>query len=432
MRRLAHLAGFILVLGIVAGTWLYLPSFAFSTVNTLSPSQPVKLIFIHHSTGEAWLRGDHGGLGIALRDDGYFVSDTNYVWGVMYPPVLPLSRGIAIGSTTDIGDWWTWFRGPDSPQYLAALYQSNARLSSYPRSATDPGGPNEIVVFMSGFLNSRLAGSAGDAVPAIADDPLKGEPCGGRDFTVANAKGIYDDLLGYFAAHQEKLFVVIVAPPVTSPATPGGRALADWLVDHWLQDAGYAFPNVFVFDYYTVLTSNGGGAEVNDLGATAGNHHRVWDGVVQHVTTHGADHLAYPGPRGNNHPNRTGDLKATAEFVPLLNVAYNEWRGNSGGDTTPPMTYAPRAASVASGDTARLTYMVIDAQSAGAIVTIRVTRPNGHPVKTLRLGLRSTGVAHRAPYRCRLPRGTYRFAVYARDMAGVAQSRVGANRLVVR
>ena len=54
---------------------------AVAIVNTAPPAAPVKLVFIHHSTGQAWLEDGHGGLGIALRDNNYFVSDTNYGWG---------------------------------------------------------------------------------------------------------------------------------------------------------------------------------------------------------------------------------------------------------------------------------------------------------------------------------------------------------------
>jgi len=41
------------------------------------PASPVKLVFVHHSTGENWLADYGGGLGLALRDAGWFVSDTN-------------------------------------------------------------------------------------------------------------------------------------------------------------------------------------------------------------------------------------------------------------------------------------------------------------------------------------------------------------------
>jgi hypothetical protein len=50
------------------------------------PASPVKLIFIHHSTGGNWLADPAsnelgGGLGRALMENNYFVSATNYGWG---------------------------------------------------------------------------------------------------------------------------------------------------------------------------------------------------------------------------------------------------------------------------------------------------------------------------------------------------------------
>ena len=59
------------------------PALAGAAVNTAPPASPVKLIFIHHSTGQAWLDDGHGGLGLALHDNNYFVSDTNYGWGIL-------------------------------------------------------------------------------------------------------------------------------------------------------------------------------------------------------------------------------------------------------------------------------------------------------------------------------------------------------------
>ena len=120
------------------------------------PASPVKLIFIHHSCGENWLADDNGGLGIALHDNNYFVSDTNYGWG---PD--------GIGSSTDIPDWYDWFRGPDSATYLAALYSESEQHSTYSRLATDPGGPNRIIMFKSCYPNSALTGDPSDPVPPI-------------------------------------------------------------------------------------------------------------------------------------------------------------------------------------------------------------------------------------------------------------------------
>ena len=89
---------------------------------------------------------------------------------------------------------------------------------------------------------------------------------------------------------------------------------------------------MLVFDYYDVLSSKTGGG-ASDVGLASGNHHRVWNGAVQHKTDDGADRSAYPSAGGDSHPNAAGDQKATAEFVPLLNAAYNAWKGNGGGDT---------------------------------------------------------------------------------------------------
>ncbi len=397
------------------------PSPARAAVNTAPPASPVKLVFIHHSTGQAWLADGHGGLGAALRDNNYFVSDTNYGWG-------PGS----IGDRTDIGHWWIWFRGPSSATALTALYAESDQHSSYSRLVTDPGGANEIVLFKSCFPNSQLSGPSAP-VPAIADNPMKGQAVGGGDFTVANAKGIYLDLLPYFGAHPEKLFVAVVAPPVTAPDTPGGRALADWLVDHWLQDAGYSAGNVLVFDFYTVLSSKTGGG-ASDVGLASGNHHRVWNGAVQHKTDDGADHLAYPSAGGDSHPNAAGDQKATAEFVPLLNAAYNAWKGNGGGgDDVGPKTFATRKASVRKGRQATLYYRVTDNLSASATVTIRIRTRGGALKKTLALGSKGTGPERHAHFTCRLARGVYRYTVEARDLSGnAAQTPLGSNRLRVR
>ncbi len=273
------------------------------------PSGTAKLVFIHHSCGQNWLADGNGGLGVALRDNNYFVSDTNYDWG---PD--------GIGSSTDIGHWWTWFRGPNSATYLDALYTEYNQNCDYSRRASDPGGQNKIVMFKSCYPNSSLTGSMSDPVPPIGSNPLAGNS---GPLSVANCRGIYMDLLNYFQTRADKMFVIITAPPMRS--LPGGgapdRAFNNWLVNDWLD--GYAHNNVFVFDFYDVLTSNGGSASVNDLGQEGGNHHRWWNGAVQHKTDGGSNVLAYP--TGDDHPSSAGNRKATAEFSSLLNVAYNRF-----------------------------------------------------------------------------------------------------------
>ena len=279
------------------------------------PGSAVRLIFIHHSCGSNWLSDSNGGLGIALRDNNYFVSDTNYGWG---PDT--------IGSSTDIGDWWSWFRGPNSATYLSALFAESDQHSAYSRLSTDPGAENEVIMFKSCFPNSALKGNVDDPVPSIESNPLKGQSCGSQYHTVANAKGIYIDLLEYFKTRQDKLFVVVTAPPLIDPTyAANARALNNWLVNEWLTN--YTYNNVFVFDFYNVLTTNGGDANTNDLGLETGNHHRWWNNAVQHKTDGDDDTdpntLEYP--TGDDHPSMAGNVKATVEFVSLLNNAYDRF-----------------------------------------------------------------------------------------------------------
>ena len=85
------------------------------------------------------------------------------------------------------------------------------------------------------------------------------------------------------------------------------------------------------------------------------------------------------------------------------------------------------------GKPATLYYMVTDDQSAGATVTITIATPGGTVRKTLALGLQPTGEESRARFTCKLARGSYRFTVDARDLAGnAAQTPLGSNTLTVK
>jgi hypothetical protein len=283
------------------------------------PGKVVKLIFVHHSTGENWLADDNGRLGRTLKANNYFVSDTNYGWG---PD--------AIGDRTDTGQWWLWFRGSRSGAYMRALYSEFGQHSSYSRRA-DParGRKNQIVMFKSCFPNSQISGNPSDP-PRTGSNPLRGQDAGSQYMTVSNVKSIYKDLLKYFSGHQDRLFVLIVPPPLAKAETDAAhaanaRAVANWLTTKWL--SGYNHKNVAVFDFYNVLTSNGGGPNTSDLGRASGNHHRWRGGAVQHIQTKRSNFSAYPS--GDSHPSRAGNLKATNEFVQLLNFYYQRWAGAS-------------------------------------------------------------------------------------------------------
>ncbi|MBN1669348.1 MAG: hypothetical protein JW862_19815 [Anaerolineales bacterium] len=253
------------------------------------PASPVKLIFIHHSTGENWLTDGYGNLGHELAANNYFVSDTNYGWGPN-----------GIGDRTDILNWREWFRGPDSPTYLQALFNENGQHASYRRTFNDPGGENQIILFKSCFPNSALAGQPDDL-----PDPNEA-------LTVGHAKYVYNDLLNYFITRPDKLFIVITAPPLQDPTyAANARAFNNWLVFDWLVENNYPYKNVAVFDFYNVLTH-------------PDNHHRVANGEVEHIIDRETNTLYYDSD-GDDHPNPAGSQKATQEFVPWLNFYYQRW-----------------------------------------------------------------------------------------------------------
>jgi hypothetical protein len=279
--------------------------------NPAPPDETVRLIFIHHSCGENWLSDGNGDLGRVLGENNYFVSDTNYGWG-------PDS----IGDRTDIPNWLEWFRGPESERYLAALYAESERLSAYTNHQSNPGGENSIIMFKSCFPNSNLEGNP--------DDP----PAPGDGLSVGNAKYIYSELLQYFAARPDKLFIAITAPPVQDPSyAANARGFNTWLVQDWLNENGYTQTNVAVWDFYNVLTG-------------PDNHHRFQDGAVEYITNQGGNTLYYPS-NGDDHPSREGNQKATSEFVTMLNVFYNRWRENAPGQ---PAAEAPTPTSISAED----------------------------------------------------------------------------------
>ena len=282
------------------------------SASSYPPLAPVKLVFVHHAIGGNWLADPkegkpYGGLGRALMENNYYVSATNRGWG---PD--------GIGDRTDITDWPRWFLGPERELILDDLYSENGQnvngFGDWSRLGRDPGGENQIVMFKSRPSNSNLEGSP--------DDPPLEVPRHWEK-SVANAKAVYLALLDYFRYRPDKLFVVITAPPLpddetTPQSAANARALNTWLVHEWLQD--YPHANVVVFDYYNVLTG-------------VDNHHRWAGGVVEHVQDTPGNVAAYLV--GDGHPSSEGQSKATAEFVPMLNVYYNRWQAAK---AAPPVT----------------------------------------------------------------------------------------------
>ncbi len=256
-----------------------------TNVDVTPPADTVKITFIHHSTGSAWISTSSGGLGTALNANNYFVTECDYGWDA--------ESGDNLGDRTDTGDWPEWFTDTKMPY----VYDNDAHFD-YTNTISDPGGENEIIMFKSCYPNSEVGGSIDDE------------------------KQLYLDLLNYFELHQDKMFVLIVPPPeIVINSASLTRELANWLTDYengWL--ASYDYYNVHVFDYYNVLTD-------------PNNHHRVEANDVIHTVSGSPVDPAHPNELyyytgTNDHPTSAGHQKATAEYVPLLNACYHIWQDN--------------------------------------------------------------------------------------------------------
>lgn len=244
------------------------------------PATRQKLCFIHHSVGGYWLTTGNGNLGTALNSNNYYVNETDYGWDAVTSPEDNL------GDSTDTIHWLLWFNNTKMPYVY-----NNTFNSAYTNTISDPGGENDIIVFKSCYPNSEVEDSIDDE------------------------KAIYNSLKTYFAAHTDKLFVLITPPPeIDVESYVNTKALCDWLVSPtgWL--SGYAANNVAVYDFYCVLSETD-------------SHHRVSGGAVQRTYAAGYDGTSPYHDGGDDHPNSTGLQKATTEFLPMLNYFYNRWQG---------------------------------------------------------------------------------------------------------
>lgn len=220
----------------------------------------INLIFIHHSVGENWL---NAGLNEMLNENNVHVADTYYGWGHM-------------GDSTDTVDWPSWFNDDVMPE----VYNEMDTMTGY-NSIEPASGENTIVMFKSCYPNSEVGES------------------------IEDEKQIYLSLLNYFNEHPDKMFVLITPPPMQNISNPDKtRELSDWLVDEngWRKD--YDENNLYVFDFYNVLTAED-------------NHHMLSNGVEQHIIADSSNTLHYDSS-GDDHPNDDGSYKAAEEFVPLL------------------------------------------------------------------------------------------------------------------
>ena len=102
-------------------------------------------------------------------------------------------------------------------------------------------------------------------------------------------------------------------------------------------------------------------------------------------------------------------------------------------DSRAPTPRAPYRVRASSGSTAGIKFRVDDPRpgSPTVNVTIKIKNAGGHVVKSIRLKGCRVGRLMTSTFRCSLKRGSYRFFIYAKDLAGNQQTRVASNVLRV-
>lgn len=171
-------------------------------------ADPVTLVWLHHSTGDAIL---DGGLRQALQQAGVEFHDINYGEAEV--------EGYVIGDLTDPWDFPNTFNDP-------------ARLQVILGWELPEGRTHDIVMFKSCFPASNIE----------SDEMLE------------EYKGYYRSLLPTFRAHPDVLFVAMSTPPlVRGETTPENarraREWSRWITTRYARD----LPNVRVFDLFDAL-----------------------------------------------------------------------------------------------------------------------------------------------------------------------------------
>jgi hypothetical protein len=186
-----------------------------------SAQQPIRIMFLHHSTGhnlieEGGVREAFAGLGYEFYDHGY--NDDG----------LRLADGTWTGADFDVPDDNT------DPDGFAVIFDQ--ALHDPPDNTFSYLMQYDVIAFKSCFPTSNI----------------------GDDGQLADYQSYYLSIRDRMDQHPDKLFIVVTPPPqVPRHSDPEeaarARAFADWLKsDEYL--AGH--PNVFTFDFFDQLAGD--------------------------------------------------------------------------------------------------------------------------------------------------------------------------------
>ena len=230
-----------------------------------------RMVFLHHSVGRRLL--NEGDLRKDLLEMGILVKSATY--------------GDEVGENTDMCHWAGKF---DSN--MTEILDFSASGNKY---HTD-GITNDIVVFKPCYPNSDIE----------ADGSEPGDPYS-TTRTIANYKATFDHIRPLMAAHPDKLFIYMTAPPRVPDATTAemaarARKFNAWLINEfqpaYQRETGQN--NFYVFDLFGTLA--------NDNGFLKGEYR-----------------LALPG---DSHPNEAGSEAAVKAFMAMFRPLWADWKAS--------------------------------------------------------------------------------------------------------
>lgn len=184
-------------------------------------TQPLSMVWLHHSTGDALLKG---GLLDALKADGVVFHDINYEEAAV--------DGYVVGDHTDIPEWPKTF---NTPKYFDVV-------KSWELAGKKPH--HDIVMFKSCYPNSDIT----------------------SDAMLDEYKKYFNELIPTFRANPDILFIGMSTPPLvaakTSPeAGARARKWSQWVTSEFARD----LKNVKVFDLFDALAIASDKPDANTL-----------------------------------------------------------------------------------------------------------------------------------------------------------------------
>ncbi len=180
---------------------------------------------------------------------------------------------------------------------------------------------------------------------------------------------------------------------------------------------------------HLAAADNEGGSGVASITSTLGSAAPVLVSAAAADVDIPADALMHANDGANVLAFQAADVAGNVETTKTLTVNV---------DTVQPAPKAPYAATAIRGRTAILRYRVVDASPNGGTASGKIIVRNSanKTVKTILFKGKGVNTATALSASFAVPRtwkaGTYKFYVYATDLAGNAQAKVASNKLVVK